>query len=318
MASKADAPRGPAPGRMTEEELLSALPARSAGREVRVGLFVLLGLIAFFAALFTFTDVGTFRGRYYLNTVVANAGGMRNGDPVQMRGVNIGRVVNFQMVPEGVAVRVELYDEYRVPESSRAEISSSGLLGGMTVSIIPGPGDNPVESGDTIPGMSAPGIMGTATELGTKAETVLARVNTLLAPTTTAAVNQSARELQTLLAEMNVLVKEQRAQLTALQGSLRTSARNTEQATAGAAKITNSPDLQRAIARLDETSTNLNQASEGLNALLARINNGEGTLGKLTTDDALYRNLNSAAANLDALLADIKANPKRYINVRVF
>ena len=49
-----------------------------------------VGIAAFLTVLFTMTDVGTFRGRYYANTVVTDAGGMRRGDPVQMRGVNIG------------------------------------------------------------------------------------------------------------------------------------------------------------------------------------------------------------------------------------
>ena len=50
------------------------------------------------------TDAATFRGRYIITTFVPNAGGIRRGDPVQMRGVNIGRVTDFQMVPDGVAV----------------------------------------------------------------------------------------------------------------------------------------------------------------------------------------------------------------------
>ena len=111
MASGAETQRTTAggAGRLTEDELLSALPARSANREVRVGLFVLLGVAAFLIALFTFTDVGTFRGRYYVTTTVPDAGGVRRGDPVQMRGVNIGRVVQFGMAPgaPGVEIRIE-------------------------------------------------------------------------------------------------------------------------------------------------------------------------------------------------------------------
>ena len=50
MATTAETPRG-SNGRLTEEELLSALPARSANREVRVGLFVLTGVAAFLIAI---------------------------------------------------------------------------------------------------------------------------------------------------------------------------------------------------------------------------------------------------------------------------
>src|SRR3712207_9460812 len=98
------------------------------------------------------TDVGTVRGLYYLTTQVTDAGGMRRGDPVQMRGVNIGRVVGFDMVPGGVNVRLELYDEYQVPAGSRAEVKSNGLLGGMVVDVIPGTAQASMEDGGTLPG----------------------------------------------------------------------------------------------------------------------------------------------------------------------
>ena len=45
MGTVADAPRAQGDGRLTEDELLMALPARSANREAKVGLFVLIGII---------------------------------------------------------------------------------------------------------------------------------------------------------------------------------------------------------------------------------------------------------------------------------
>ena len=165
MGTVADAPRAQGDGRLTEDELLMALPARSANREAKVGLFVLVGIVAFLAALFTMTDVGTFRGRYYVTTQVESAGGMRRGDPVQMRGVNIGRVIGFNMLPHGVDVRSEIYDEYEIPEDSYAQVRSNGLLGGMVVDVAPGPSPERIEDGATLPGMAETGIMSAAGEL---------------------------------------------------------------------------------------------------------------------------------------------------------
>lgn len=320
MATGVDTPRGSAgdTGRLTEEELLSVLPARSANREVRVGLFVLIGVAAFLIALFTFTDVGTFRGRYYVTTIVPDAGGVRRGDPVQMRGVNIGRVVGFGMVPDGVEIRLELYDEYEVPEGSVAHLKSSGLLGGMTVDVIPGLSEETIDSGDMLPGTSAEGLISSAEALGVEADTVLRRINALLAPGTINAVGQSAGELRTLLVELNALTARQRQELTELSGSLRRSAAGIEGATAG-------PELARSVARIDSltarmntTSVSLDVAARSLDAVLGRVERGEGTLGLLSTDDELYVNLNAAAANINALVVDIRANPSRYIDLRVF
>jgi phospholipid/cholesterol/gamma-HCH transport system substrate-binding protein len=321
MASGVEAPRGTPPstgGRLTEDELLSALPARSANREVRVGLFVLLGVAAFLIALFTFTDVGTFRGRYYVTTSVPDAGGVRRGDPVQMRGVNIGRVVGFGMVPEGVEIRLELYDEYDVPEGSVAHLKSSGLLGGMTVDIIPGLSEANVDDGDTLPGTSAEGLFSAAETLGVEADTVLARIQTLLSPRTIGAVGESATEMQSLLVELRGMTARQRVELAELSGSLRRSA-------VGLEGVTTGPELARAVARIDSltvrlntTTASLDVAARSLDTVLGRMERGEGTLGMLSTNDDLYINLNTAAASLNELIVDIRANPGRYLDIGIF
>lgn len=304
--------------RLTEDQLLSALPARSANREARVGLFVLIGVVAFLILLFTFTDVGTFRGRYYVTTVVEDAGGVRRGDPVQMRGVNIGRVVGFQMVPDGVQIRLELYNEYGIPEGSVAHLKSSGILGGMTVDILPGRSTERVEDGAQLPGTSSSGLMSAAESLGIEADTVLQRINSLLSPQTIGGVGRSVEELQALLGELSAMTTHQRQELAALSSSLRRSAAGIEGATAG-------PELARSVARIDsltarlnETSTSLDAAGRSLETVLARIERGEGTLGLLSADEQLYTNLNSVAENLNALVLDIQENPRRYIDLRVF
>jgi phospholipid/cholesterol/gamma-HCH transport system substrate-binding protein len=55
-----------------------------------------------------------------------------------------------------------------------------------------------------------------------------------------------------------------------------------------------------------------------LKGVIAKINSGEGTLGKLSKDDKLYDSLEDASSNLNALLEDLKENPKRYVNFSVF
>jgi phospholipid/cholesterol/gamma-HCH transport system substrate-binding protein len=325
MGPVADAERKPAQGRLTEEDLMHALPVRSGNREVRVGIFVLIGIAAFLTVLFTMTDVGTFRGRYYATTVVESAGGMRRGDPVQMRGVNIGRVIQFRMVPEGVAVRLEIYNEYTIPRDSRAELRSSGLLGGMTVDIIPGSSPERIASGAVIPGTSGAGIFDTAEDLGLRADTALARVNMLLSERNIGAIGASTGELQALLQELNTIASQQRAELAGLTASLRRSAQGVEVATTG-------PELQRSVqqidaltAQLDQATRNLNQTSESLQTVVGRMERGEGTLGRLTADESLYTeleatvtNLNATVDNVNALVTDIQANPRRYINISVF
>jgi phospholipid/cholesterol/gamma-HCH transport system substrate-binding protein len=72
------------------------------------------------------------------------------------------------------------------------------------------------------------------------------------------------------------------------------------------------------MAMLTATSENIDAATASLRSVLARIDAGEGTLGRLSTDDALYVNLNEAVQSINALVQDLQANPSRYINVSIF
>ncbi|HEX8674431.1 MAG TPA: MlaD family protein [Longimicrobium sp.] len=304
--------------------------ARTPRREVQVGIFVLVGILSVLFALFLLTDPGTFRGRYYVSTLVETAGGIRKGDPVQLRGVNIGRIRSFEIQDNGVRVRMELEGEYPVPSDSRVYLSSNGLLGGVVATILPGRSRQKLADGGIMPSTDAAGagasdIMATASAVGTRADTVLGRAQALLSQQTIGAVQTSATELQAMLAELSALATEQRRELQGVSGSLRRSAAGVE----GAATR---PELARAIARTDSISLRMDAAARSFNAagesmagIAGRIDRGEGTLGKLSRDESLYNNLNAAAVNINqtatrygSLAEDIQANPKKYINLRVF
>jgi phospholipid/cholesterol/gamma-HCH transport system substrate-binding protein len=317
--------------RLSSEDLATVNVARTPRREVQVGIFVLVGILAVLFALFLLTDPGTFRGRYYVTTLVESAGGIRKGDPVQLRGVNIGRVRGFDIQDNGVRVRLELEGEYPVPADSRVRLSSNGLLGGVVATIVPGRSQADLADGAVIPEATAadvgaaPDLMASAGAAATRADSVLVRAQALLSQETVGAVQTSATEMQAMMAQLSALAAEQRREISALSGSLRRSAAGVE----GAATR---PELARAIARtdsialrMDEAARNFNAASTSMANITGRIDRGEGTLGKLSRDESLYNNLNAAAANINqtatrygSLAEDIQANPKKYINLRVF
>jgi len=53
-------------------------------------------------------------------------------------------------------------------------------------------------------------------------------------------------------------------------------------------------------------------------SVLGKINAGQGTLGLLVNDSSLYIGSDSLVTQLRQLVSDIKANPKRYLSVRLF
>ena len=308
--------------RATEEEIRQAVPSTAGGKDARVGLFVIVGLLTFVTVLFWLTDPGTFRGRYLLVTTVSDAGGIRAGDAVQMYGVNLGRIRSFEMVGAGrIDITMEIENEWSVPRGSQTVFGTAGFFGGATLVIEPGDSPEMLQPGDTIPGEGAGGggLLGDVGALGESAGTVLGRIQALLDEETIGTVQGSARELEQLLTELSGIAGEQRSTLSQLTESLARSAGGLEQAAAAG------PDVATMIARadsamvvLESTSGNLDAAAISLRSVLARIDGGEGTLGRLSTDDALYVSLSTAAQSLNALLLDLQANPKKYINISIF
>ena len=69
---------------------------------------------------------------------------------------------------------------------------------------------------------------------------------------------------------------------------------------------------------LGATLRNFEKTSEDLKTIIARLETGTGTAGKLLNDEALYNKLLGSSEALEALLTDLKANPKNYVHFSIF
>lgn len=306
----------------SDEEILKSTPRGSGGKEAQVGAFVLLGLVSFVVVLFWMTDPATLRGRYMLVTEVDHAGGVRGGDPVQMQGVNVGRVHDFEMLDDNrVVITMEIEGEWAIPIGSETVMGEAGLFGGRSLEIVRGPGPGVYAEGDTLVGEGATGsgLLSSVDELSGQARTVLGSLNTMLNDSTVDAVQGSARELRTLLTQLSAVADEQRVALRDLTNNLSAAAEGLESASAAGPEIASAAArADSAMVQLQATSESLDAATASLTTILDRMERGEGTLGRLSVDESLYVNMNTAAETLTALLADLQENPNKYINVSIF
>ena len=71
--------------------------------------------------------------------------------------------------------------------------------------------------------------------------------------------------------------------------------------------------LHRSLDNLDKTLAQTESMTANLDSLLAKMNRGEGTLGKLATDESLYNSIDSVSINMSRLLEDFRKNPKKYL-----
>ena len=117
-----------------------------------------------------------------------------------------------------------------------------------------------------------------------------------------------------LITEFASIAAEQSRQLTATMTSLRRATSAIDPAKVDST-ITN---LRTASANMAEMSSQLKETSGKLDLILAKVDSGNGTAAKLLNDPGVYNDVRALLQRMDSLLADVKKNPKRYFNVKVF
>ena len=73
-----------------------------------------------------------------------------------------------------------------------------------------------------------------------------------------------------------------------------------------------------AKANLGQTVKNLEKTLASVDKLMAEMEQGKGTMGKLMKDETMYNNFSKASNELELLLQDLRLNPTRYVNVSLF
>ena len=306
-----------------DAQVEEAVPEQAGKRQVRIGMFVLAGLMATTWLLFLLTDPATFRGRYQVTTTVDNVMGLRKGDPVQMRGVTIGQVHDFELGGQGedVVIILEVEGEWLIPEGSTTRLVTPGLMAPRTVEIVPGPGPGTIGRGDTMPGIAVRGLLDDTETLGEKGQIALDRIAELLSRENLDAFGGSAEGLKTLMSELSDLVESEKENVKELIQSLNSAA----DGLAGVTGPEFREDLTSLVAEADSLMGRLNGTSESIEgavasfeAILARLEKGEGTLGQLLVNDTLFTNLAAAVESARLLMDDLRENPGRYINFSIF
>jgi phospholipid/cholesterol/gamma-HCH transport system substrate-binding protein len=126
-------------------------------QKLRVGVFVLIGLVAFLGMIYALgARARLFEPRYTIHAEFNEVGGLVEGATVRLAGVQIGRVTGVRLPPEpGGRVRVDLtigrQFANRVRKDSVARLETQGLLGDKIVELSVGTiAAAGVKSGDTI------------------------------------------------------------------------------------------------------------------------------------------------------------------------
>jgi phospholipid/cholesterol/gamma-HCH transport system substrate-binding protein len=108
--------------------------------ELKVGLFVLIGLVLLGLLLVQFSKgTSLFRGTYTVRLHTENVGGLKQRSGVLLSGVQVGGVEKIVLAPDGKSVTVflKIYRDAPIYDDARFVIEQAGFLGDQFVSIIP-------------------------------------------------------------------------------------------------------------------------------------------------------------------------------------
>ncbi len=297
-------------------------------REIKTGIIVLTGILAFVFGLNYLKSSSFFENAKTFYAVYDHVGGLQPGTQVTINGLAVGNVnsIRFRDSSGKLVVTFSVSNDFEFSKNSKAEIYDTGIIGGKGIQIHPVFDGAPnAQSGDTLQSSTKPGITALVQEkltpLQMKVEGAVSHADTLLMNVNSVLDDPTKRELKQSIAGLNDLIssfKESADKLNILldsnKGELDRSLKNMDKITTNFSKLSDS----LANAGLAETVSNFKTTVERLNTILGKIEKGEGSLGKLAHDEKLYENLTEASRQLDLLLQDFRLNPKRYVNVSVF
>lgn len=288
--------------------------------EILVGLVVTAAVVVAVLGSLWLARGGLSKG-YPLYAKFPWGAGLKQGQPVLLVGVSAGYVDNVDLHQDGTLVTtLRIQKNYKVPVTSKAAVVPNGIFGDMAVALTPSkPDPRSFNAGDTVPiGPSTPGIA----DLTSKADSVMRNVNAVSAALERELVAAGGiRDLRNTIAATNRLVNdfsaianEQSRQLTATMTSVRRATTAIDPAKVDSTLA----NFRTTSANLAELSAQVKETSRKLDAVLAKVDSGPGSAAKLINDPGAYNDVRGLLQRMDSLLADIKKNPKRYINVRIF
>ena len=284
-------------------------------QEIGVGALVLMGLAVFTVGLFWLTGRSIKSTGVKADVVFSNVSGLKQGDPVMVSGVKKGRVQSVKLQRVGrVEVVLELASDVKPRVDASASVGSTDFFGARFVDFSPGDDQKPyLQDGHAIVGTTPPALMDVATGVATRANELIGNASGI--------VNQQlAEDIH------NTLVATQRGLNVLNEAGSGSMIRQTTATLASVERVMaridtilgNGKRIDSLGANITDLTNELSHATASLNGLLAKVNKGEGTLGRLASDSTLYNDLHKTLNALTDLLTDLKERPGRYVHVKVF
>jgi phospholipid/cholesterol/gamma-HCH transport system substrate-binding protein len=291
---------------------------------VKVALFVVaLAVAGFF--IYRMIDKGSRPGKtYVVYTHLSDATGLVPKSRVKIAGIAVGYIDEISLDGGRAKVKIIVDDSVPIFHNGAAAKRSSSLLGEFNLVIIPGGPEAPkVKDGEEIPSVDAATtdkIMQDVAVIAEKVKLVATQAASAFGTDDSGKqMKEIVKNLAEVSKEINETVKENRNAVKATVANIEKITNvavpkvnniltNVEHVTAefkGIIAGDKTPAAGSGAADVKETLSNVKDASKSLDAtmkhtesIMARLDRGEGTLGRLSKDDTLINEVEGVASDV--------------------
>lgn len=259
-----------------------------------------------------------------------NVQGLNTASMVTINGYEVGKVVgisfNEDVNKKGqLVVEFTVENDFQFSKNSIAKIYSASLMGGKSLAVIPSYDGETAVPGDYLAGEIESDMLSSVGEklnpLQAKLESVIVSADSLLVHLNDALdkrtiqnLKESIRSFKGTMTTFENTAKNADSIVAENRQSVKNTLVNAEKITSNLSKFSDTltqVQMGALVSRAESTMADIQLITN-------RINQGEGTFGKLMKDEVLYNNLTNASKELEALLRDIKLHPKRFVHFSLF
>lgn len=299
-------------------------------KELKIGVFVVAVLVMSFFVINYLRGEDIFNKEIELVSSYDNVEGLVASAPVYIKGYKAGKVKEVAYQPESDDFKVicSVLKEFRIPEDSKMTIYAVDIMGGKGVRLDFGESESLVADGAYLaPAYEAGLLDGIAAGIGPLLEKVentldslsvtVSGINSMLADANVASISRTLRHLERTMNNVEAVSATVGGKSDELNSFIDNLASLTGKFGGIADKVDSTmTDVTSITSAISESDIQGVVASFG--SLLEKIDDPEGTVGKLLVDGSLYDSLDELLIDIDSLIEKIQENPKKYLRISVF
>lgn len=283
--------------------------------EILVGLFMFTVLIALGIFTIVLSRENFFKKSYRYEFVFSEVSGLREGDNVYLRGMNIGRVKQTELEGNAVHVYVTLDVPLSLHRGYKIEVVNASMLGGKYLKIYEGTEDAPL-MGENVTILGTPPV-DVIEELGSAVEGLQEMIDAVSEGKGTLGKLLNDDTMYNNMVEASESMKKIGERLDKGEGTIGKLLQNDEVYDDAQALTANLRKISDRLAAGEGTFGKLvsgdssvyddvGATMKSVRSIADSINAGEGTLGKLVRDDKLYDETTSMVEDVRAAIDDLR------------